>query len=83
MDLSAQTYWTGFIDGNTTTRVSVVGQFPVTMRASPSITYTAGGVGSPLVGSTNIYGFNYVFNTTAANRGTTTNIRDVKVDAEL
>jgi hypothetical protein len=83
MDLSAQKYWTGFSDGNTTTRVSVVGQFPVTMRASPSITYTAGDVGSPLTGGTNIYGFNYIFNSTYANRGGTTYINAVKVDAEL
>jgi hypothetical protein len=77
-------YFTGFSDGNTSTRCSVNGQHPVTMRADPSVTYNTQSLsGSPLTGTAKANGFYYVFNSQYANRGGISDLNTYVADAEL
>ena len=76
-------YFTGFSDGNTSTRCSVNGQHPVTMRADPTVTYSTQSLsGSPLTGTAKTGGFYYVFNGNA-NRGGISDLNSYVADAEL
>ena len=76
-------YFTGFSDGNTSTRCSVNGQHPVTMRADPSVTYNTQSLsGSPLTGTAKAGGFYYVFNGNA-NRGGISDLNTYVADAEI
>ena len=77
-------YKTGFSDGNTSTRCSVNGQHPVTMRADPSVTYNTQSLsGSPLTGTAKAGGFYYVFNSQYSNRGGISDLNTYRADAEL
>ena len=81
---SELTYFTGFSDGNTSTRCAVDGQHPVTMRTDPTVTYNQQSLsGSPLTGTAKKNGFYYVFNSQYANRGGITDISSYVADAEL
>ena len=81
---SELTYFTGFSDGNTSTRCAVDGQHPVTMRSDPTVTYNQQSLsGSPLTGTAKANGFYYVFNSQYANRGGITDISSYVADAEL
>jgi hypothetical protein len=76
-------YFTGFSDGNTSTRCSVNGQHPVTMRTDPTVTYSTQSLsGSPLTGAAKTGGFYYVFNGNA-NRGGISDLNSYVADAEL
>lgn len=60
------TTWTGVVEGTGNTKYSVsLGQFPVTMRAIPSMTFTGVSLFSPATGGATTY-------TVAANRCSTT-----------
>jgi hypothetical protein len=75
--------YTGFTDGNTSTRVSANGQFPVTMRSGPTFTYTKNALSTQLSGGANIWGFYFAWNTSAANRGSICSMSNIIADAEL
>jgi len=82
-DYGSQAFPCTFIDGNTTTRVATMVQFPVTMRAGPSVSYATPNVGSSLTQGTMESHYWSVFNSDSANRGAITYIEQVVLDAEL
>jgi hypothetical protein len=83
IDFGGQDFLCTFIDGNTTTRVGTMVQFPVSMRSAPSMSYSTPNVGSSLTQGTSTESYWSVFNSDSANRGAITYIEDVIADAEL
>ena len=83
IDFGGQDFLCTFIDGNTSTRVGTMVQFPVSMRAAPSMSYSTPNVGSTLTQGTSTESYWSVFNSDSANRGAITYIEDVIADSEL
>ena len=78
----SQKVFVGFIDGNTSSRVSLNFQFVRAMRDTPSVSFTNNTTGSAISSSYSNKGIAIVFNTTNS-RGGTGAITDIVLDEEL
>ena len=78
----SQKVFVGFIDGNTSSRVSLNFQFVRAMRDTPSVSFTNNTTGSAISSSYTNKGIAIVFNTTNS-RGGTGSITDIVLDEEL
>jgi hypothetical protein len=72
--------WTTALDGNTTTRLGGVFAFNTTMRATPSVSKTNN---TGTIDSQTITDKGYSVFAEKTDRGTTTNVTDIELDAEL
>jgi hypothetical protein len=79
-DMAGFVMWTTFIDGNTSTRGAGHFVFNTPMRATPSASKTnnAGTIDSQTITTKS-----YHVMAEANNRGTTTHVTDIELDAEL
>jgi hypothetical protein len=79
-DYSGFILWTTALDGNTSTRLGGSITFNTTMRATPSVTNTNN---TGTIESQNITHKAYSVYAEKSNRGTNTNVQNLKFDAEL
>ena len=79
-DYAGYKLWTTALDGNTTTRLGGTFAFNTTMRATPSVSKTNN---TGTIDSQTITDKGYSVFAEKSNRGTTTNVTDIELDAEL